>query len=40
MRAVVADAEGPRVGMGSEPGNLSLDGVKAAFQKARRIAAP
>ena len=38
VRAVFADAEGPRVGMGSEPGDLSLDGVKAAFQKARRIA--
>ena len=38
VRAVFADPKGHRVGMGSEPGNLSLDGVKAALDKARRIA--
>jgi hypothetical protein len=38
VRAVFTDPKGHRVGMGSEPGNLSLDGVKAALDKARRIA--
>ena len=38
VRAVFGDPKGHRVGMGSEPGNLSLDGVKAALDKARRIA--
>ena len=38
VRAVFADPAGRRVGMGSEPGNLSLDGVRAALDKARRIA--
>lgn len=38
VRAVFGDAKGQRVGMGSEPGNLSLEGVKAALDKARRMA--
>ncbi len=38
IRAVFRDPKGSRVGMGSEPGDLSLDGVKAALEKARRVA--
>jgi predicted Zn-dependent protease len=38
VRAVFADAKGRQVGMGAEPGDLSLDGVKAALEKARRMA--
>jgi len=36
VRAVFFHLKEQRIGMGSEPGNLSLDGVKAAFEKARR----
>ena len=38
VRVVFRDPQGARVGMGSEAGNLSLDGVKAALEKARRVA--
>jgi predicted Zn-dependent protease len=38
VRAVFEDLNGHRVGMGSEAGNLSLQGVKTALDKARRIA--
>ena len=38
VRAVFRDPKGPRIGMGSEAGNLSLEGVKAALEKARRVA--
>src|ERR1041384_1629560 len=36
VRAVFTHLKEQRIGMGSEPGNLSLDGVKAALEKARR----
>ncbi|PWU22693.1 MAG: hypothetical protein C5B48_09825, partial [Candidatus Rokuibacteriota bacterium] len=36
---VALDApDGPRIGFGSEPSDLSLDGVRRAFEKARRAA--
>lgn len=42
VRAVFIDPKGkqpePLVGMASEPGALSLEGVKAALEKARRVA--
>jgi PmbA protein len=38
VRAVFENSHGRRVGMGSEYGDFSLDAVKAAVEKARRIA--
>ncbi|TLY38352.1 MAG: TldD/PmbA family protein [Nitrospirae bacterium] len=38
VRAVFQDPRGPRIGLGSEAGDLSLNGVKAALEKARRSA--
>jgi len=38
VRAVFQDPKGPRIGLGSEAGDLSLNGVKAALEKARRSA--
>jgi PmbA protein len=38
VRAVFNDPNGPRIGMGSESGNLSVDGIQAALEKARRTA--
>lgn len=38
IRAVFQDSKGPRIGMGAAPGNLSLDGIKSALDKARRVA--
>ena len=38
VRAVFVGPKGPRIGLGGEPGNLSIDGVKAALEKARRSA--
>jgi PmbA protein len=38
VRAVFQDPNGPRIGMGAEPGNLSPDGIKAALDKARLTA--
>jgi len=36
IQAVFTTAEGPKVGFGSEPSDLTLDGVKRALEKARR----
>jgi len=36
VRAVFQNPQGPRIGLGSEAGDLSLNGVKAALEKARR----
>src|SRR6266496_1695717 len=36
VRAVFQDSHSLRIGMGSESGGLSLNGVKAALEKARR----
>ena len=38
VRAVFQNPKGPRIGLGSEAGDLSLNGVKAALEKARRSA--
>jgi PmbA protein len=38
VRAVFEDSRGRRVGMGSEHGDFSLDAVKTALEKARRVA--
>ncbi|TLY22184.1 MAG: TldD/PmbA family protein [Nitrospirae bacterium] len=38
VRAVFQDPKGPRIGLGSDAGDLSLDGVKEALEKARRSA--
>jgi len=38
VRAVFQNPQGPRIGLGSEAGDLSLNGVKAALEKARRSA--
>jgi PmbA protein len=38
VRAVFRDSSSPRIGLGSETGDLSLNGVKAALEKARRSA--
>ena len=38
MRAVFQNPQGPRIGLGSEAGDISLTGVKAALEKARRSA--
>jgi hypothetical protein len=36
IRAVFHDPRGPRIGLGSESGNLTLEGIQAALEKARR----
>jgi PmbA protein len=38
VRAVFQDPKGPRLGLGGEAGDLSLNGVKEALEKARRSA--
>ncbi len=38
LRAVFGNGTGARIGLGSEAGDLSLNGVKAALEKARRSA--
>ena len=38
VRAVFGNGASPRIGLGSEAGDLSLNGVKAALEKARRSA--
>ena len=38
VRAVFQNPQGPRIGLGCEAGDLSLNGVKAALEKARRSA--
>ncbi len=40
VRAVFQDATAVRVGLGSETGDLSLNGVKTALEKARKSAVP
>jgi hypothetical protein len=38
LQIVVESPEGPKVGFGSEPSDLSLEGVRRALEKARRAA--
>ena len=38
VRAVFQNPRGPRIGLGCEAGDLSLNGIKAALEKARRSA--
>src|SRR5439155_9145469 len=38
VRAVFQDPKGPRIGLGSDAGDLSPNGVKEALEKARRSA--
>ena len=38
IQVVLASADGPRIGFGAEPGDLSLEGVRRALAKARESA--